>query len=300
MNRHTYAATRWRTLAALVAIPQLVCGAAGAAVLHTDAFDVAGTSGWTGGAFGGQVITRQTSGGPGGDGDAYLRLQTTASNLATHNSTPAWVGDFTAVDAARVTVDLRSEVGSDPLAIRVVLFGPGSTSFRWTSSAPADVPADGLWRSYEFSLAEEALSLVQGVTTYDAMMQNVFRVMIRHDPSPASPGGQAVSAALGIDNIRLAAAPAPGDYDDDGDIDAADYSVWSAEYGSDGSTLADGNHDGVVDAADYTVWRDALPETPGAIPEPGSLSLVLWVLVASCFGRRRHVRPGHLPMLLHD
>ena len=43
MNRKIEAALRWRTLATLVAIQQLVCVAAGAAVLHVDGFDAAGT-----------------------------------------------------------------------------------------------------------------------------------------------------------------------------------------------------------------------------------------------------------------
>jgi hypothetical protein len=50
-----------------------------------------------------------------------------------------------------------------------------------------------------------------------------------------------------------------GDYDNDGDVDDADYSTWRASFGATGHRLpADGNLDGVVDAADYTIWRDNL------------------------------------------
>jgi hypothetical protein len=49
----------------------------------------------------------------------------------------------------------------------------------------------------------------------------------------------------------------PGDYNGDGCVDLADYTVWADHYGQTGSGIAgDGNNDGVVDLADYTVWAD--------------------------------------------
>ena len=50
----------------------------------------------------------------------------------------------------------------------------------------------------------------------------------------------------------------PGDYDDDGDVDSADYTVWKLAYGSTSQLAADGNGNGRVDAADYNVWRNNL------------------------------------------
>jgi serine/threonine-protein kinase ATR len=49
----------------------------------------------------------------------------------------------------------------------------------------------------------------------------------------------------------------PGDYNEDGYVDLADYTVWADHYGLSGSDLpGDGNGDGVVDLADYTIWAD--------------------------------------------
>jgi len=69
--------------------------------------------------------------------------------------------------------------------------------------------------------------------------------------------------------------PLPGDFDADGDVDDADYGVWTAQYGSAGSA-ADGNGDGVVDGADYTLWRDnyGAGVASVAVPEPGSVGLL--------------------------
>ncbi len=46
-----------------------------------------------------------------------------------------------------------------------------------------------------------------------------------------------------------------GDYNFNGVVDAADYSVWRDTLNSMADLRADGNGDGVVDALDYGVWR---------------------------------------------
>jgi hypothetical protein len=46
-----------------------------------------------------------------------------------------------------------------------------------------------------------------------------------------------------------------GDYNHDGHVDAADYTVWQDTKGSTTDLRADGNRDGVVDQADYDLWK---------------------------------------------
>jgi glycoprotein endo-alpha-1,2-mannosidase len=102
---------------------------------------------------------------------------------------------------------------------------------------------------------------------------------------------------LYLDLLR-AATVIPGDYNGDGIVDGADYTVWSEAYGSQGPNLpADGNRNNVVDAADYAIWRNAV-STAGTssltkldVPEPDTKWLLCSALCmsAGCVKRRgRH------------
>lgn len=75
----------------------------------------------------------------------------------------------------------------------------------------------------------------------------------------------------------------PGDYNDDGVVDAADYSVWRDAEGQQvpAWSSADGDGDGLVGPGDYTVWSDAYGQaaTAGVIPEPSTIVSALGFIV---------------------
>jgi glycosidase len=91
----------------------------------------------------------------------------------------------------------------------------------------------------------------------------------------------------------------PGDYNLDGKVDAADYTVWRNHLGSIG-LIGDGNFDGKVDGSDYDIWKSAFgfqrgPLSGGsgaaaAIPEPETrMSMLLSFLIGYVtIGRRRN------------
>ncbi|QDV72594.1 dockerin type I repeat-containing protein [Botrimarina mediterranea] len=93
-----------------------------------------------------------------------------------------------------------------------------------------------------------------------------------------------------------------GDYNFDGSVNAADYDVWSQQYGSATPTPvtvgeADGNGDGVINAADYTVWRDSIVASSSLlIPEPATILLVGAPMLVVVSRRRCYGRPSTLPM----
>jgi Glycosyl hydrolase family 53 len=89
-----------------------------------------------------------------------------------------------------------------------------------------------------------------------------------------------------------------GDYNRDGVVDAADYTVWRATLGSTTDLHANGNNAGasagVIDQADYDYWvahfadgsaAGAGAGSTGAVPEPPSWILLVGVCGAGVFGR---------------
>ncbi len=86
----------------------------------------------------------------------------------------------------------------------------------------------------------------------------------------------------------------PGDYNLDGTVDAADYTVWRDNLGT-SNVAADGNNDGTVDSLDYNVWRSnfgasanaSLGVTSGAVPEPSSVAIGLLSLLGFAYGRKK-------------
>jgi hypothetical protein len=46
----------------------------------------------------------------------------------------------------------------------------------------------------------------------------------------------------------------PGDYNEDGIVDAADYTIWADSLGSSSNLAADGDGDGIIGQSDYDVW----------------------------------------------
>ena len=91
-----------------------------------------------------------------------------------------------------------------------------------------------------------------------------------------------------------------GDYNADGIVDAADYTVWRDTNGTTGSNsdqpAADANHDFVVDATDYQTWaarfggpNAALPTPASGVPEPTTASLVA---IFACAAVRLRTRAG--------
>jgi Animal haem peroxidase len=86
--------------------------------------------------------------------------------------------------------------------------------------------------------------------------------------------------------------PPAGDFNDDGQFDAADYVVWRKHYGT-GNVWLDANRDGIVDEQDLSSWLSAFnagsqsgDAGTALAPEPSTRILTL-IAVALCRRRKR-------------
>ena len=97
-----------------------------------------------------------------------------------------------------------------------------------------------------------------------------------------------------------AAASPTGDYNHDGVVDAADYTLWRHTLGAIVSpgTGADGNGNGVIDSGDYDLWRSLFGSvvgagssisTPAAVPELRSVTLAGAGALILAIGVRRRL-----------
>lgn len=82
-----------------------------------------------------------------------------------------------------------------------------------------------------------------------------------------------------------------GDFNGDGIVDAADFTVWRDHFGNLDESVLNNNGDGIngVDAADLTLWRTnfGAGSSVAFVPEPGVQLLGLVIAYLLVFGRRR-------------
>lgn len=100
--------------------------------------------------------------------------------------------------------------------------------------------------------------------------------------------------AYSVTTLVLVSDGIAGDFNRDGTVDAADFTVWQDSLGVTGNTAADANEDNIVDAEDYEFWRAnfGLSEMTGggalaAVPEPSTSVIALFVLAGLAQRTRR-------------
>lgn len=109
-------------------------------------------------------------------------------------------------------------------------------------------------------------------------------------PAAGDSGSQAQTGVAYFDNL-IVIDGVRGDYNNDGLVNAADYTVWRDTQNQTGFGLAaDGDADGVIGAGDYQVWKSAYGATNAlspaiAVPEPAVAGLLVTACVTAAFRR---------------
>jgi hypothetical protein len=122
------------------------------------------------------------------------------------------------------------------------------------------------------------------------MIPTSFQLYFNKNPGPAFPW------TVYIDNIRVGMTEdgIPGDYNDDGNVDAADYVICRKFQGTSGE-LPNNPSGGVIDMDEFNIWRENFGGSSGggnggAVPEPASALMLLAGLCYFGSKRRRVVR----------
>jgi hypothetical protein len=94
-----------------------------------------------------------------------------------------------------------------------------------------------------------------------------------------------IASSLTISNLQPGSlVPVlPGDFNQDGSVDTADYVVWRHTYTSSSDLRADANGNGNIGAEDYEIWRKYFGTTSAAaaaslIPESATFTMAACVL----------------------
>lgn len=184
--------------------------------------------------------------------------------------------------------------------MRMVFGSPDTTTFTtwgfWAndvwSQAPLAALFDANWNLTPAGVAYEAL-MNQWSTDITLPVDSNGRINFAgfYGDYDVTMNGHTYSLSLQKGTAAYSLVVAPGDYNADGIVDAADYVVWRSSLGSTTDLRADGNGDRVVDDADFDIWRSFLGTSYAAgstiavqVPETGAtllLTLLMSGLVCS-------------------
>jgi hypothetical protein len=234
-----------------------------------------------------------TTGGGAGHGANDANDTINLSLTVLDHATPSWSG-------ASAVNTLTYDFGTVARGSTIPTFNFDLFDFGTNPTYTANLDFDSVTPSGDSGVLSTDLAASAGSLTLAGGLSHAFTAML--DTATAGMYSATYTLMLSDENIAgalnksltltltgsvMAAAGLQGDYNGDGIVDAADYTIWRATFGQSvtAHSGADGDGNGMVDAADYQVWVDNFGTTsPGsgagaaragsaAVPEPCSLFL---------------------------
>ena len=234
-----------------------------------------------------------TTGGGSGHGANDANDTLSVSLTVLDHATPSWDGT-SAVDSLTYDFGSVTQGSANPT------FDFSMFDFGTNPSFTASLDFDSVTPAGNSDILTTNLAASAGVLTIGGGLSHAFTAML--DTATAGIFSATYSLLLSDENIAgaqnnmpltltltgtIAAAALTGDYNGDGIVDAADYTVWRDTFGATvtANSGADGDGDGMIDDGDYQAWIDHFGETSpgsgagasashvGAVPEPGGMFL---------------------------
>ncbi len=168
-----------------------------------ETFPGVSTSSWSSGS----TLSNPGTGGLFGTGDGFLEVDTPiAANWGANSSGPEYTGNWTAAGITQVHVWLK-QLGGSPLEVHFSIgnVGLGGTTGNFWQYNVGFVPSTTAWGEYVVDLTSTAWTQIitsPGGTLAQAL-QNVNRILLRHDVAPYIKTPDAIAATGGIDQLLL-------------------------------------------------------------------------------------------------
>ncbi len=204
-------------------------------------------------------------------GGITLQYYNAATNtFVTDNAFP-FTNDITAVTIDASGQYQQSLVGEFPVIL-------DNTNMRLRFGANAEFfPAPGITELHEGILNLDSI-------TTPTTIGYVFGGLFANAPHVRGvPGAVSGASGLMFEVLVTPVSNLAGDYNQNGMVDAADYTVWRDSVGAIGNLLAaDGNGDFVVNSADELIWRNnfgAIAAAGSAVPEPSAGALLVGLVL---------------------
>jgi hypothetical protein len=191
------------------------------------------------------------------------------------------------------------------LSVGSIGYAPGSTLIMEIGGTIRSLPTqyDAIVASGNLSLGGKlVVSLINNFVpgtgnSFDILDWSTLTGTFSSLQLPALVGGLTWNTSQLYVTGTLSVAGVRGDYNHNGIVDAADYTIWRDSLGSATNLAADGNGNGVIDANDISVWQMHFGEHAGTgadaavpAPEPATM-LMLLIGIVTFWGRRRFQVP---------
>jgi FlgD Ig-like domain len=155
---------------------------------------------------GGSVTVNPGTGGRLGAGDGYLRVSTTFPvQLGTVCFCPEFAGNWQAAGITHVRLWLDDVDDDQALEMH---FGIGTNGNFWQYNT-GFIPPEHQWGQFDVDLSSASgfTRIIGSTGTFDAALQNVDRLLIRHDRPPFMMFPDSIQADVGIDGLLLTHTP---------------------------------------------------------------------------------------------